>query len=499
MSNKKVVVIGGGLGGLLSGAFLAKEGFAVTLIEKNHNVGGSLQSYKRFGEIFDTGMHVFGGMQNNGNIRRICEYLDILNDFETVEIDKKVCYQVFVAEDNVLYEIGKGRDGFINSLSSYFPEEKRNIENYLSEIYRIMDESDLFYLRKFEHNLYDCSKEYSISADQLVENYITNRKLQSLINSINTLYAGEKGITPSFLHAAISMIFLDGACRVVGGYQNFANALSKCIIKYGGQVRTDDEVVKIRTKGKMVDSIETSNGLLIKGDCFISAISPIRMLDMLDDKHVFTRAYQSFIKDSEDSYSAFILNIKLKENMLPYSNHISFYLERYDSDWAVSDGTCVEKFMYMTPPSKNQGHYARTLNVTALMKWEAVECWVDTRVGERGDAYLCWKQEICDEIVRKITKVIPKFDEMVADIDTASPLTIRDYTGVRRGAMCGIRKNCNDMINSFLPIKTRVKNLLLTGQNCNFHGFCGVSLTAIQTCEAILGANLLIDRLSNVR
>ena len=48
MSNKRVIVIGGGLGGLLSGALLAKEGFAVTLIEKNHNIGGSLQSYKRF-------------------------------------------------------------------------------------------------------------------------------------------------------------------------------------------------------------------------------------------------------------------------------------------------------------------------------------------------------------------------------------------------------------------------------------------------------------------
>ena len=88
---------------------------------------------------------------------------------------------------------------------------------------------------------------------------------------------------------------------------------------------------------------------------------------------------------------------------------------------------------------------------------------------------------------------------MVVNIDAASPLTIRDYTSVRRGAMCGIRKNCKDMINSFLPIKTRVKNLFLTGQNCNFHGFCGVSLTAIQTCEAILGENLLINRLSDLR
>lgn len=498
MSNNKVVVIGGGLGGLLSGALLAKEGFAVTLVEKNHKIGGNLQSYKKFGEIFDTGMHVFSGMQENGNIRRICEYLGVLDDFKVAEIDKNTCYNVYVSEDNKMFEIGQGRNGFVNSLSRYFPEEKQNIENYLSTIYRIMDESDLFYLRRFEHKLYDFSEEYSIPADQMVEKYIANRKLQSLINSINTLYAGEKGVTPSLLHVAISMIFLNGAYRIVGGYQNFANALSNCIKRYGGEIVTNDEVVKINTMARRVNSIETIKGSLIYGDYFISAISPVRMLSMMDNEHVFTNPYRSFIRESDDSYSAFILNVKLKENMLPYSNRISFYLERYDSDWSVSDGVHVDKFMYMTPPSENQGFFARTLNVIALMRWEAVECWENTSVGNRGNDYLCWKRNISNEIVKKITKIIPKFNEMIVDIDAASPLTIRDYTGVRRGAMCGMRKNCKDMINSFLPVKTKVKNLLLTGQDCNFHGFCGVSLTAIQTCEAILGESKLIDRLNDI-
>lgn len=497
--SKKVVVIGGGLGGLLSGAILAKEGFAVTLVEKNHKIGGCLQSYKRFGEVFDTGMHVLGGMQKDGNIHRIFNYLDILNDFKIAEIDKDICYKVFVAEDNKLYEIGQGKNGFINSLSSYFPGEKHNLENYLSEIYRIMYESDLFNLRRLAHNIYDCSQEYSMSADQLIEKYIANRKLQSIISSINTLYAGEKGVTPSILHAAISMNILNGACRVIDGFQHIANALGNCIKINGGEIITDDEVISIMTTEKMITNVRTTKGLLIGADYFISAISPIRMLEIMDNKHVFTNIYQSFIENSRDSYSAFILNIKLKENVFRYSNHIFFYLEKYDSDWSVSDGKTVEKFMYMTPPAESQGIFARTLSVTALMKWEAVESWSDTHFGNRSDDYLCWKQKIRDEIVYKLAKAIPGFDQMVVDVDMISPLTIRDYTAVRRGAMCGIRKNCNDMISSFLPVKTKVKNLLLTGQNCNFHGFCGVSLTAIQTCEEILGKNFLIDTLNSIR
>ena len=60
---QKVVIIGAGLGGLFAGASLSKEGFVVTLVEKNAVIGGGLQSFQRFGEHFDTGMHVIGGLQ----------------------------------------------------------------------------------------------------------------------------------------------------------------------------------------------------------------------------------------------------------------------------------------------------------------------------------------------------------------------------------------------------------------------------------------------------
>ena len=71
MSKQKVIIIGAGLGGLVCAALLAKEGLDVTVVEKNQRVGGCLQSYRRDNAIFDTGMHIFGGMHEGGNIRRI--------------------------------------------------------------------------------------------------------------------------------------------------------------------------------------------------------------------------------------------------------------------------------------------------------------------------------------------------------------------------------------------------------------------------------------------
>ena len=46
------------------------------------------------------------------------------------------------------------------------------------------------------------------------------------------------------------------------------------------------------------------------------------------------------------------------------------------------------------------------------------------------------------------------------------------------------------------PIATKIGNLLLTGQNINLHGICGVPLTAVNTAEALLGTNRLIHAIN---
>ena len=102
---KSAVIIGAGLGGLFTGAILAKEGVKVTVIEKNATIGGGLQSFTRFGEVFDTGMHVIGGMQPGGNIRRICKYLGILDKIHIKDVDHDVIDTLYFAEDQTSYRI----------------------------------------------------------------------------------------------------------------------------------------------------------------------------------------------------------------------------------------------------------------------------------------------------------------------------------------------------------------------------------------------------------
>ena len=139
------IIIGGGLGGLFSGAILAKNGIKVTIIEKNSSVGGGLQSFVRFGEVFDTGMHVIGGMQEGGNIRKLCEYLGVYDQEMFCKVDGDCAEEIYVAADAMTYNIAYGRDGFIESLSGYFPNQRDNIIRYVDAIFSIVGKLPLYF------------------------------------------------------------------------------------------------------------------------------------------------------------------------------------------------------------------------------------------------------------------------------------------------------------------------------------------------------------------
>ena len=49
-----ILIIGSGLGGLVCGVILSREGYRVKILEKNKQVGGSLQTYVRDKIIFDS-------------------------------------------------------------------------------------------------------------------------------------------------------------------------------------------------------------------------------------------------------------------------------------------------------------------------------------------------------------------------------------------------------------------------------------------------------------
>ena len=91
---KSAVIIGGGFGGLTTGALLAREGMDVTVIEKNHNIGGGLQSFRRDGIDFETGMHILGGFTEGDSVYRIFDYIGIMDRLQLKRSDADCMDQI---------------------------------------------------------------------------------------------------------------------------------------------------------------------------------------------------------------------------------------------------------------------------------------------------------------------------------------------------------------------------------------------------------------------
>ena len=81
-SNNTVLILGAGLGGLLCGALLSLEGYQVTVLEKNKQIGGGLQSFGVDGKRFETAVHYIGSLGKGQTLYKIFDYVGLLEHLQ---------------------------------------------------------------------------------------------------------------------------------------------------------------------------------------------------------------------------------------------------------------------------------------------------------------------------------------------------------------------------------------------------------------------------------
>ena len=412
------------------------------------------------------------------------------------EVDPDCADRLYFAEDQRYYTIAKGREAYVETLAKDFPQQRENLRRYVDALFDLTEELDLFYLRPTRKGLYNHSDDFLMAADDFIAKYISDKRLRSVVAYMNPLYGGRGGQTPAYVHAVISVLYINGASRFVGGSSHFAHLLADVIREHGGEVVAGDAVTWVEVNNRKVAYVRTAKGRQYEADWYISDIHPCTLLTLMDE-HTFPKAFRDRMNEIPNSYSAFSLYIKMKDGRFPYINHSEYYTKRYDEIWNFcrDEASWPMGFLLMTPPEENQGPWSNKVLVTAPMQFDMVRRWENTTVGRRGSDYEQWKQARTSELLAQVEELHPGFREAIEAINASSPLTIRDFYGVKEGSICGFSKDCRNITLSQLPVVTKVSNLLLTGQNNNLHGFCGVPLTAINTCEAILGLNNVIEKL----
>ncbi len=496
--DNSVVIIGGGMGGLFTGALLAKNGYKVTVLEKNDIIGGGLQTFVRSGETFDPGIHVLGGFREGGSLYKICTYLGIMDKLDLKPTDEKCMDSLHYVNNGDRYDIPSGRQEYVRYFSTLFPEEADGIKNYVDALYRLTEELGLYYLKEDNRTIFDHSEEFYRPADDFIAQYISNPKLKDVFSYVNTLYGGVAHHTPAYIHALVKVLYINGEDRFVDGAYQLADALTGVIESNGGAVLNNAEVTRIFCEERAIKEVHTSAGGIFRAQWYISDIHPCALLKLLDPPDL-PLAYKKRLEIIPNSNSCFLLFIKFKENSFEYINHSCYLVKDYGEMWNASfyDDLWPRGFMYMTPPVKNQGDCSRKMIITAPMSFDAVREWEDTTLGNRGEDYKRWKSAQSEKILDMMEKEYPGFRGKIEQMWSSTPLTIRDYYNTKEGAMYGYRKDSQSLALAHITVGTKIKNLLLTGQNLNLHGICGVPLTAVNTAEALLGRNRIIELINN--
>jgi len=276
-----------------------------------------------------------------------------------------------------------------------------------------------------------------------------------------------------------------------------AEALKEVIEQGGGRVLNKAEAARIEVVDKQVKRVVTTDGRSFSAPYYISATHVGEMLRIADDS-AFPKSYVNRLRSIPGSYSIFSLFIELKEGVFPYINHTCYYQTDYEHVWHLGEYDAHQwpyGFMYMTPPDVNQGATATHLIVNCIMPFDVVRRWEDTKTGKRGAEYKAWKLQHQNRVIAGMEKIYPEFRQMIKHVHAASPLTVRDYYHSTEGSIYGFAKDCENFLLSQVPIFTKVRNLFLTGQCVSLHGICGVPLSAINTAEAIVGRNKIIEKL----
>lgn len=489
-----VVIIGSGLGGLLCGNILSREGYSVCIIEKNEKAGGCLQVFSREKTIFNTGLNYTEGLAEGQILNRYFKYFGIMDKLKLKRMDIEAFEKISFR--NREYRFAQGEDLFAETLTADFPNEKVAINTYLEKLKNLCNRFPLYNLElKQDNNNYN--ELFGESAFEYLSSITTNETLRNVLAGNNMLYAGVAEKTPLYLHALITFSFISSSWRLTDGSGQLVSLLVDSIKSNGGAFIRNAEVVKIKTHNSFAKRIYLKNGEAIESKYFISNIHPQNTLKLIDSP-AFNNAFRVRVNEMENTLSFFSLYATLKENTVPYMNYNNYVYNDY-TVWVASIYNRMkwpQSYMLYTPANSKGMKHADGLIILTYMNYDEVKKWENTSVENRGADYIDFKRQKAEQLLNEVEKKFPDIKKHIKNLYTSTPLTYRDYTGTPGGSAYGILKDYSSPFKALIMPKTKIPNLYFTGQNLNIHGILGVTIGAVMTCGEMLGLDYLVRKIS---
>ena len=498
-----ILVIGSGLGGLVSALILAKQGLKVCVLEKNNQYGGNLQTFSREKLIFDTGVHYLGGLSKGQNLHQFFSYLEIMDDLELQQMNEDGYDKISFGDENIEYPHAQGYENFIEQLAAFFPNEKQNLESYCEEIQYVCAQFPRYQVvGKDSYN----EEILHLNTKRFIESVTQDKKLQAVLLGSNFLYGGDSENIPFYVHALTVNSYIQSAYKCVNGGSQITKLLIKKLRQYGAEVHKHSEVSGfIFNEAGVLSSVKTKSGKEYAAKKFISNIEIHSFIRLIGEEKL-RKSFLNRVMSWEPVSSCFSVYLVLKPQSLPNFNYNIYHYSSEEMIWNAfrySKDSWPETYMLSSTPSKHHPDYAESLTAISYMDFDEVKAWEKTvntvaEEHERGLKYEQFKLEKAEKMIGALEKKIPNLRHSIKSIYTSSPLSYRDYIGSFEGNMYGYMKSSDNPLKTMVSPRTKTENLFLTGQSVNMHGILGVTIGAFNTCAEILGKEIIDERLKQM-
>ncbi|GAB3499217.1 NAD(P)/FAD-dependent oxidoreductase [Amycolatopsis cihanbeyliensis] len=522
------IVVGAGIGGMVSAAYLAAAGKRTLLLEAYDVIGGCTHAFRRAGKWeFDVGVHYLGDCGPGGAIPTILRGVGLDRKVEFLPLDP-AGFDTIVFPD-LTVRIPVGWDNYLNNLCAAFPAERQRIRKVVGILRRIGGSIDhsrtpasLGGQAAFVRRAGFAARWAMLPLTTLLDAHRLSPRLKAAMSVQYGTYASPPHRTPVAVHAFMLQNFLsDGAWFPRGGGQVLSARLGEVIVANGGQIRTRSTVRRIRTEHGAATGVELADGTRFDAPIVVSNADLKRTyLDLVGREHLRRRTIRRVerFRMSQPFFNCYLgVDVDLGQ-WIPNTNFYSVPtaedvtslfrdLAENRGDYTLDER--IEQARRRLPAYvsvttvKDPGnpHAAppgsSVLEVMTLVPGEP-EAWGLDRWPEPSDnsyqdhpGYRRIKEAFTEIMIRRVKEVIPGIENHIVWREAATPLTQHRYTRASGGTPYGLELS----IGQFGPlrpgVRTEIAGLYLCGASTAWGPAVeGAMLSGLHAAGAALGRDL---------